>query len=100
MDNPEFLQTIDQFAQSPEAFLAKMKESAGEAGWTTEDVVKLRAMYRASGVDIDEVLKQMSEAADELPEAQREVVEYMQRLLSQSDDGVVVVEEESSKLKV
>jgi len=100
MDNPEFLQTIDQFAQSPEAFLAKMKESAGEAGWTTEDVVKLRAMYRASGVDIDEVLKQMSEAADELPEAQREVVEYMQRLLSQSDDGGVVVEDEPSKLKV
>jgi len=100
MENPEFLQTIDQFTQSPEAFLAKMKESAGDAGWTPQDVAKLRAMYRASGVDIDEVLKQMSEASDDLPEAQREVVEYMQKLLSEPDDSGAVVEEQSSKVKV
>jgi len=101
MDNPAFLETIDQFTQSPEAFLSKLKASSGEEGWTAEDVAKLRAMYRASGVDIDEVLKQMGEALDDLPDAQKEVVEYMQKMLSQTTESDMPVKEtQASEVKV
>jgi len=104
MDNPEFMQQIGQFASSPELFLEKMKESASEQSWTAEDVSKMREMYRAAGVDIDAMLAEM-ESTPELPEAQREVVAFMKKLLNEGEsggDGAQLAEQQeaSSKVKV
>lgn len=103
LDDPEFLQTIDQFSQAPEAFLEMIKQQVDEGSWNAEDAKKMRELYQASGLDIDETLAQMSEAMDELPPGQREVVEYMQRLLSDPSkdggDGKVSAGEKSEKEK-
>jgi len=94
MNDDEFLQTIDDFSQSPEAFLLKMKQSADEQGWTAADVKKLRGMYKASGVDIDVMLAQMDESSEDLPPAQQEVVKYMKELLAQDSGNVPPVTKE------
>jgi len=93
MNDDEFLETIDDFAQSPLAFLEKMKESAEEQGWGPEDVQKLRGMYKASGVDIDVMLSQMDEAGEDLPPAQQEVIKYMKELLGENGSAPAVKKE-------
>jgi hypothetical protein len=102
MDNPEFMKTIDQFTAKPEDFLAQMKQAADEQGWTPEDIAKMRQMYQSAGIDIDAMVKQMTDSSEDLPEAQKEVVEYMQRLLSsdQGGDGADGKEKEAAKEKL
>jgi len=101
MEDPEFLRTVGQFSTSPDAFLAQMKEVAGEQGWTAEDVKRLREMYAAAGVNIDEVMAQMSESSEAMPPEQREVVEYMQGLFSSGAAGVSSAEKKGAeKVKV
>eukprot|EP00448_Togula_jolla_P026864 CAMPEP_0170650794 /NCGR_PEP_ID=MMETSP0224-20130122/46004_1 /TAXON_ID=285029 /ORGANISM="Togula jolla, Strain CCCM 725" /LENGTH=1241 /DNA_ID=CAMNT_0010982503 /DNA_START=117 /DNA_END=3842 /DNA_ORIENTATION=+ len=85
LENPEFVQSIDQFTQQPSAFLAMMKEAASEQGWTSDDVARMRTMYRLAGIDIDQMLKEMSESPEELPEGQLEVVQFMKKLLDEAD---------------
>jgi Asp-tRNA(Asn)/Glu-tRNA(Gln) amidotransferase C subunit len=82
MENPEFMQTVDQFSASPNAFLAQMKEAAEEQSWGPEDIQKMREMYAAAGIDVDELLANMNETKKDLPPAQREVVEYMTKMMS------------------
>ncbi|CAK0789254.1 unnamed protein product [Prorocentrum cordatum] len=96
MEDPEFLRTVGQFSTSPDAFLAQMKEVAGEQGWTAEDVKRLREMYAAAGVNIDEVMAQMSESSEAMPPEQREVVEYMRVLLSGDGAGASSTEREDA----
>jgi hypothetical protein len=101
MEDPEFLRTVGQFSTSPDAFLAQMKEAAGEQGWTPEDIGRLREMYAAAGVNIDEMLAQMSESSEAMPPEQREVVEYMQRLFSgDGADALSTEKEDAEKVKV
>jgi len=87
MNNPEFMKSIDQFATRPEDFLAQMQAAAGEQSWSAADVAKMRETYRAAGIDLDQMLKQMTESTDDMPPAQREVVEYMSKLLSKDGGG-------------
>jgi len=101
MEDPEFLQSIGQFSASPGAFLAQMKEAAGEQGWAPKDVRRLREMYAAAGVNIDEMMAQMSESSESMPPEQREVVEYMQRLLSgDGADTLSTEQEDAEQVKV
>lgn len=86
LENEEFLQGVTNFSTRPEEFLAKMCESAIQQGWTNDDVAKMRQMYRAAGIDLDEMLQQMAESADQLPPAQREVVEFMRKMLESPEE--------------
>jgi len=102
LEDPEFLKTVDQFANAPDAFLTLIKQQIDEGSWDGEDAQKMRELYNASGLDIDETLRQMSEAMDDLPPEQREVVEFMQKLLNdpgsvtpKKGDGVDKKEEKS-----
>ncbi|CAK0853589.1 unnamed protein product, partial [Prorocentrum cordatum] len=101
LEDPEFLRTVGQFATSPSAFLAQMKEAAGEQGWTAENIQRLRETYAAAGVDIDEMMAAMSESSEAMPPEQREVVEYMQGLFSSGAAGVSSAEKKGAeKVKV
>jgi len=85
LESEDFMKTVQSFASRPEDFLAQMKASASEQGWTAEDVGRMREQYKATGIDIDEMLQQMNESAEDLPPAQREVVDYMRKMLNSPD---------------
>mmetsp|Transcript_75652 Transcript_75652/g.245039 ORF Transcript_75652/g.245039 Transcript_75652/m.245039 type:complete len:1322 (+) Transcript_75652:3-3968(+) len=102
LQDPEFLQTIDKFADSPDQFLALMKQSVEDSGFDAEQAASMRKVYNAAGMDLDETLRQMEASLDELPPQQRAVVEYMSKLLKQPPSGDIVDadKQEASEVKV
>jgi hypothetical protein len=96
LDNPEFLQTIDKFSDDPGEFLRLMKQNVEENEFNMEDAERMRQVYKAAGMDIDETLEQMTAAMDQLPPAQQEVVEYMRQLLSKPPSDEVNTEKKEA----
>lgn len=98
--NPDLMDSIGEMAANPAMFLEQMKDVTGQEGWSADDVSKMRDMYRAAGVDIDETLRLMSESSDDLPEGQKEIVAYMQSLLAKSAEAPSTITAEDEKMKV
>eukprot|EP00929_Paragymnodinium_shiwhaense_P006869 TRINITY_DN110821_c0_g1_i1.p1 TRINITY_DN110821_c0_g1~~TRINITY_DN110821_c0_g1_i1.p1 ORF type:complete len:1309 (-),score=412.50 TRINITY_DN110821_c0_g1_i1:408-4334(-) len=86
MDDPNFVRTVNEFADRPEDFLVQMKAASEAGGLTPDDVEKMRDLYAASGIDVDQMLEEMSANMEDMPEAQREVVMYMKNMMQKSKD--------------
>lgn len=84
--DPEFMDNISVFANRPELFLESIKAAKSEQAWTKDDIDQMRENFRAAGIDVDQMVREMVASTNELPPAQREVVEYMQKMLQEPED--------------
>lgn len=87
-ENEEFVSSAEFFAQKPAAFLSALQASAAEQQWTKDDIDRMRGMFKMAGMDIDAMMVDLEENADEMPEDQRQVVEYMRKMLKSPDQAV------------
>lgn len=83
--DPNFVQTLAAFSEQPELFLKELKAASQEQGWTREDVQKMKETYAMMGINLEVMLQEMRASADVLPAAQRELVDYMQQMLTDPD---------------
>lgn len=93
LNSEDFMQSVEEMSSRPADFLAMLQESASKEGWTADDVKKIRRTYEAAGVNLDEMLESMEASLSEMPEDQRKVVEYMQKLLRSPEEGLAAARE-------
>jgi len=79
--DPQFMNSVTQLANSPDDFVGLMQASMPEGGWSKDEIEQMREQFKAVGIDIDQMLDEMTANADQLPAAQREVVFFMRRAL-------------------
>eukprot|EP00913_Durusdinium_trenchii_P000319 g292.t1 len=111
-EDPNFVQTLAAFSNEPELFLKELKAASQEQGWTREDVKKMKerteklSPHRASklqetyammGINLEVMLQEMQASADALPPAQRDLVAYMQQMLTDPDSVLQKAEDKAEK---
>eukprot|EP00434_Breviolum_minutum_P008312 symbB.v1.2.007333.t1/scaffold412.1/size211423/4 len=95
--DPNFVQTLAAFSDKPELFLKELKAASQEQGWTREDVQKMKETYAMMGINLEVMLQEMRASADVLPAAQRELVDYMQQMLTDPDSVLGSESSENAK---
>eukprot|EP00439_Symbiodinium_sp_Y106_P068868 s647_g11.t1 len=93
--DPNFMQTLAAFSDRPELFLKELKAASQEQGWTREDVQKMKETYAMMGINVEIMLQEMKASAEQLPPAQRELIDYMQQLLEDPDAVLAAAKQEA-----
>ncbi|CAK8987473.1 Protein translocase subunit SecA [Durusdinium trenchii] len=97
-EDPNFVQTLAAFSNEPELFLKELKAASQEQGWTREDVKKMKETYAMMGINLEVMLQEMQASADALPPAQRDLVAYMQQMLTDPDSVLQKAEDKAEKV--